>query len=117
MAQEKFGIENLKEATVFIINMVESVENRYDDGNFTLWDGLSLIPQASGVRKYINNASQIKKEFLDLSVAERNDLKNHVVNELDLDNDYAEMIIERSLNTLESIGNLIDAIKKDRDGK
>lgn len=117
MAQENFGIKKLKEATVFIINLTESVENRYDDGNFSLWDGITLIPQASNVRKYINNSEQIKKEFLDLDVNERNELKKHVVNELDLDDDYVESIIERSLNVLESIGNLIDIIKKDREGK
>lgn len=117
MSNEKFGIEKLKEALTFAINMTESIQNRFDDGSFSLWDGLSLVPMATNVRKYINNGSQIRKEFNDLSPQERKDLKIHIQNELDLEDDYIESIIERSLTLLESIGNLVDVINKERTGK
>ena len=115
MAKEReFGIANLKEAVTFAINMTESIQTRFSDGGFSLWDGLSLIPQASNVRRYVNNGDKIKREFFDLDSGERKELIDYVKEELDLTDDYVENIVGESLNLLEALSGLIVAINKDR---
>ena len=109
----KLGIENLKKAVIAAINLAEKIEKNYsDDGKISFVEALGIGASSFGdVLKVIRSGKQIKAEFLDLDSEEKTELINLVHNELDLENDKLEIIIEKSIDFLVGLEELISAIR------
>ncbi len=110
----KLGIENLKNAVVAAINLAEKVEKNYsDDGKLSFAEALGIGASSFGdILKVIRSGNQIKQEFLDLDSEEKAELIELVNSELDLENDKLELIIERSIDFLVGLEELINIIRK-----
>jgi len=111
--KEKLGIENLKIAIVAAIRLGEKIEKNYvDDGEISLSEALGIGASSFGdVLKVIKLGSEIKNEFNDLDNEEKLQLANLVKEELDLQNDKVENIIEKALDFLLGLNDLIESIK------
>lgn len=111
---EQLGIENLKVALIAAINLAEKIEDKYsDDGKISLSEALSVgVGSFTDVVKVVRSGKQIKAEFEDLSDDEKETLLLVVKEELDLDNDKIENIVEKSLEFLISLEELIAAMRE-----
>ena len=105
------GIDNLKKAIVAVINLGEKIEkNLSDDGKISLAEALGIGTSSFGdVVKIIKSGHEIKDEFLDLDDQEREELIDIVKEELDLENDKIENIIEKSVEFLVQLEELIQS--------
>lgn len=70
MAEEKFGIENLKKLVSFGVSIGKQISDDLKDGKFTLQEGLALLPQLMGIPDIINSKDAIIQEAKDLSIDE-----------------------------------------------
>lgn len=106
------GIENLKIAVVAVINLGEKIEkNLADDGKISLAEALSVGAGSFGdVIRLIKSGNAIKQEFIDLDDQERIELVDLVKEELDLNNDKVEIIIEKAVELLVNLEDLISTI-------
>lgn len=111
---EKLGIEKLKMALIAAIKLGEKIENKYaDDGKISLGEALSVGAGSFGdVVKVIKAGKQIKAEYLDLDDNERDELTALIKEELDLANDRVENIVEKAVDFLISLEELIESMKK-----
>ena len=104
-----YGIENLKIALGFAIGLGEKIEKALaDDGKITWNELFSFIPVLTGVPAVIKAAPQLLDEFKDLSEAEKAELHDWLVTELDLDNDKLEEYIEKGFELLLALSALIN---------
>ena len=108
---EKIGIENLKNVVTFSVNLGVEISKKLSDGKITFWEGLSLIPELKDLPGIISKASDIKAEFMGLDDSERDELLAFVKSEFDLTNNDAEVIIERSIETVTNIAMLVRDIQ------
>lgn len=107
-----FGIEKMKVVLMFIINLGERFEKitREDSpgGKKVTWGevlGSALL--LKDVPSLIKAIPELKAEFLDLDETEKQELKDYVKVELDLEDDAVEKMIEKAWNTLVSLSSLI----------
>jgi len=106
------GIEKLKEAATEITRFGERIEDITKDGKVTIAEGFSVaVATAPGAFSLIQDAKEIKAEYLDLDDAERDELVDHVVSELDLEADNIEAIAEAGFDVLLSLDALIGTIR------
>ncbi len=110
---KKLGIENLKVAIVSAINLGEKIEkNLADDGKISLAEALKIgAGSFGGVIKVIKSGNQIKAEVKDLDSSEIKELRDLIKEELDLENDKIEIVIEKSIDFLVGLEELIAVIK------
>jgi len=111
--KEQLGIENLKTAILAAIKLAEKIEKNYvDDGKISLSEALGIGASSfTDVLKVIRLGSQIKEEVLNLDVSEKIELIELIKKELDLQNDKVENIIEKALDFLLGLSDLIESIK------
>lgn len=107
------GISNLKIALVAVINLGEKIEKGLaDDGKISLAEALSIGASSFGdVVRFIKSGNAIKQEYTDLDDKERVELIDLVKEELDLENDKVEVIIEKAVELLVNLEDLISTIK------
>lgn len=112
--EEKLGIENLKLALIAAITLAEKVEEKFaDDGKISGLEALNVAVGSFGdVMRVIKSGTQIKGEYLDLDESERDELLSLVETELDLENDKIEVIVEKAIEFLFNLDELIQAIRK-----
>lgn len=109
---EKLGIENLKIAVFSVINLAEKIEDKHsDDGKISLMEALNVGTSSfTNVVKVIKSGKQLKAEFLDLDEFEKAELLELIKAELDLQNDKVENIVEKAIELLMNLEELISAI-------
>lgn len=110
---EKFGIENLKLLITFPIEIgnVAGTILEDSDKSWKRWlKFISLMPEAISLMKI--DWSKIKDEYLDLSDAEREELKELVKKKFDIHNDKIESVIENSFAILLDIEKAIHSAIK-----
>lgn len=110
----KLGVDNLKLALVAAINLAEKIEDKYsDDGKISLGEALSVgVGSFTDIVKVVKSGKQIKAEFIDLDDVEKEELIVLIKEELDLTNDKVELIVEKAVELLVSLDELIEAIKE-----
>lgn len=110
---EKLGIENLKVAVIAVITLAEKIEDKNaDDGKISLGEALSVgVGSFGDIVKVVKSGKQIKDEFIDLDLAEKEELLSLIKDELDLDNDKVEDIVEKAVELLIDLDELIAAIR------
>lgn len=74
MADEKFGIENLKKLVSFGVTIGKNISDDLQDDKFTLQEGLALLPQLMSIPDIINSKDAIISEAKDLSIDEVGEL-------------------------------------------
>jgi hypothetical protein len=70
MADEKFGIDNLKKVVSFGVTVGKQISDDLADDKFTLQEGLALLPQLMSIPDIINSKDAIINEAKDLSIDE-----------------------------------------------
>ena len=113
---ELYGIETIKKAAEVVIKLgMRTEEALSDDGKIKFLEGVGLaIGAFPGVLDVVQNASQLKLEYNDLSDDERDELVSHIILELDLDADNLEEIIESGFEVLISLEKLITKIRESK---
>ena len=110
---EKLGIDNLKKALIAAINLAKKIEKNYtDDGKISFVEVLGIGASSFGdILRVIKSGSEIKAEFINLDDNEKDELIQFVKDEFDLENDKIENIVEKSLEFLVGLDELIKSIK------
>jgi hypothetical protein len=108
-----FGIETIKKAIGAVIGFGVAIEKaQANDGKVTITEAVSMsiasIPDVFSIAK---NIGKLKDEYQDLTNAEREEIKDWVVTEFDIDNDYVEQKIEAAFEVAVSVEKFF-AIKK-----
>lgn len=106
MADEKFGIENLKAVLQFGLTLGKTLSTDLSDSNLTFPEILGLVAQLGQVSDFVKNKDAIIQEAKDLSVAEVAQLATLV--EGGITNEKIVGTIENALNILVGVKNLID---------
>jgi hypothetical protein len=110
------GIETLKEAAKAVISFGNKLEDALADGKLTFIEGITIaIGTAPDAFSLIQDAQELKAEFLDLDDAEMDALSEYVAVELDLDADKIELIVEKGFEFLISLYALVMAIRDARE--
>lgn len=112
--EQKYGIQQTKEALTFITSIAESVESSKMKGLGVITNGLmKILPE--GITA-IRGADQIPNELKDLDGDEAQALVDHIKRELDLEDDHAEGIVEDGITIVNSIYQLALKIKAGKKG-
>lgn len=110
MADEKLGVENLKKAVKFSIELGQQFEKSGKDG-WSWTDSFDFVDEAMALPGIAKAGSSIAAELKDLSNEERDELNAYVAEEFDLENDKVEGIVEDSLNIAFSIVSLVQKFR------
>lgn len=108
-------MEELKKALSKLISFGETLEGALKDNRITLMEGVSCSAGLGMAIFYtIQNREKIADQIKELQADPQKwePMKLHIAHELDLDNDRAEAIIERTLDLIVDVVAYIDAIKK-----
>lgn len=108
----KFGIENLKKAAKFGIELGEQTSEVLEDGKLKALEMLSFIDELMQLPGVVNAAADIKNEVMELDEADRAELNAYIQAEFDIPNDKLESMIEAGLNVVISLFILADHFKK-----
>jgi len=111
---EEYGVENIKKAFGLLIDLGMAAEDHLsDDGKIKLREVLdTLAAEAFDIVDVVRGAGQLKLELGEWSPEERTEVLAFVVARLDLDDDKAEAIIEKFLELIKLIGEVIGLIKE-----
>ena len=100
----EFGIEKLKDALLFTIELGEGIAERLeDDGKLSWSEILTLIPKLWPLVGIIRDGNEMVLEFKDLDDQEQAELTQYVESELDIPNEKLEKAIENGWNILVSL--------------
>ena len=105
------GIENLKKAVKFGIDLSKQIEVSGQDG-FDWKDSFSFFDELMQIPGIIASGDKIKAEFNDLQPEEKTELLNYFKTEFDLADDKLETIIESSLELVLQILTVITLFRK-----
>ncbi len=104
------GIENLKEAVLFGAQLGNGFEKALEDGKISFGEGFGLTLKMLKGFNVVEDREEILREFVDMDLAEKQELERFVADQLDLKNDHTEEIVEKSLTAVIGILDLIDTI-------
>lgn len=114
---EEFGIDNLKDICLTLAQVAIKLEEATDPESargekIALSEGVALlvflVPKAIS---YAGDAGKIKDEFLDLDSAELDELRIHIAEKLDLQNDKVEALVEAGIDWLDATYDLINTVR------
>ena len=100
---ENYGIENLKTASVKILNIVDSVNDNLKDGDFDFADIMALITQVPNMLFVVNHFDEIKQEVIDLSAEESAELCDYIREEVNFGEDD-ERLLDLIIASIDLIG-------------
>ena len=111
LAQETLGTEHLKQVISIGIGLGQSLSEKLEDGKLSLVEKFQLLGDFREGINLVKAAPKALEEFKDLDASERAALVSYFEKEFDLANDRVETIIEKSLNLVSALADLIEAIK------
>ena len=101
MAEEKFGIDGIKEILIAGFALAQTTTLALEDGFQAFQDILAVAPQAMNVSTVIKkDLAQAKEEYNDLSDDERNQIIEFVKEKFDIANDEVEAKVEQVFKLL-----------------
>ena len=111
---EKFGIEMIKKAIKFAMNLKMAItKSLEDDGKITGMEYWNIAMTMPGLIPIIKNIKEIEDEFYDLDDAETKELQEYFAEEFDIPNELIELRIEKAFNlVLALIDGVSDLIPK-----
>lgn len=110
MADEKFGIENIKKVVIFGATVGKSISDDLADNKITLQEVLALIPSLMSIPDLIANKQAIIDEAKDLSFDEIKEVVAAV--EGSITNENVVGTIEDALNFIIAGKNLVERFSK-----
>lgn len=106
------GIENLKKAVKFGIDLGEQFDKALADNKFQWTDSFGFFDELIQVPGLIKDGKVIVAELKDLDTVEKDELIVFIQEEFDIENDKAEAEIEAALKTVAGILELINLIRQ-----
>jgi len=114
MGQEKLGYEDVYDLVKLGLSLGQASEKALEDGKLSFSDGVYLVDVLKHVPAAINGIGNVSAELNDLSEDEKAELMKRAKEEFELDDDYAEEIVEESLSVGLSMAKLVAVILKGR---
>lgn len=108
----EYGIENLKQNLLRVVDTAKAVASAFDDGKITLFEGIALAPKAVKIWEIVKDYPDIKAEYLDLDEAEQAALIEWFAEEFDIENDAAEHAIEAAFSAVVELSDLVVTFSK-----
>lgn len=106
------GIENLKAVAKFGIELGEKAADALADGKITASEAFGFLPTLMAIPDILSRKDAIVAEFKDLSGDERYELNAFIQAEFDIANDALENKIEKGLNAVVAVLDLVSAFQK-----
>lgn len=108
---EKLGIDVTTKVIIFGIKLGEGIEKRLaDDGKISVWEGITLVPILKDVPGIVSTRKTLVAELKDLSSVELKQIQDLIAEELDLEADKIEVVVDKGINVVIAVRELIDAI-------
>jgi hypothetical protein len=104
------GIENLKKAVKFAIDLGEQFATSLADG-FQWTDSFSFVDELIQVPGLLKSGKDVVAELKDLDATERQELYDYIKEEFDIADDKVEDVVEQALATAVSVLLLVDKVK------
>jgi hypothetical protein len=102
------GIENLKKVSLAITNLIKAGMDSYaDDGKITWKDIGHFIKIAPSVISAIPALTQVKAELKDIKADQLVELKNSILPNIEIKNEYDKQFVDMSIDTLHLISKLV----------
>jgi hypothetical protein len=108
---ENLGIENLKKAVKFGIDMGEALDASMADGKFDLTDSANFFRPLMELPSVVAAGKLALPEFKDMDALEAKELSDYVATELNITNDKVEMVIEKSFAVVVAMYEIYTSVK------
>lgn len=105
------GIEKLKTALAFALNLTEEIQKAGQDG-FTWTDAFGFVDDILKVPGLIASGDQILAELKDLTMEEKEELAAYLAAEFDIPNDRVEAMVEDALKLALTVVALVNQWKE-----
>jgi len=92
------GIKETKELIKFASDLGEGIGKSLEDNKWTIGDIYNFVPAAQSAFAGIGGVDQVLEELKDLDEAEKEELKDYVVEEFDIPQDEAEEYVEKAIS-------------------
>lgn len=106
------GISQLKTVAKFGIDLGEQASSALADNKISAQEAFGFLPVLMGIPGIIQQKDQIVAEFKDLDNVERLELNQYIHQEFDIANDELENKIEKGLNAVVAVLDLVSAFQK-----
>jgi len=103
-------MDNLKNAISKVVTVVEKTDDAFEDGQFTVIEGIGIGVNLVPFIGVFKNWKAIKEEYLALTAADRAELSAWFASEFDLRNKNVEAIIELVFGALIQMGEAFEML-------
>ena len=110
MEEQKFGIENLKKIVAFGCDLTKQINQSLEDG-WQWTDAISFVDEIATIPGVVKSIPAVKQELSELSLAEREELLNYIVEKFDIPNDKVEAFVEHAVAIAISMVALVEEWK------
>jgi len=110
---KKHGVEKIKKALGFIIELGDNVSKALKDGKYSFAEIFGTALVAKEVVPIIKESKELYAELKDLDLEEKHDIEKWAKNKFDIPNDKLEKKIEKGFNVLISIADFGGTFAKD----
>ena len=110
MEEQKFGIENLKKIVAFGCDLTRQINQSLEDG-WQWTDAFSCVDEIATIPGVVKSIPAVKQELSELSLAEREELLNYIVEKFDIPNDKVEAFVEHAVAIAISMVALVEEWK------
>lgn len=94
---EQYSLKETKEMLDFVLEMAEVSEKVFVDGKFEMSKLALFMGPLMMIQPALDNVADVEKELRDMDDEERAELVAYIQEKVDLEDDKAEMILERAL--------------------
>jgi hypothetical protein len=108
---ELYGINNLTVLVMFVVNLVESLNEKLKDGKLNLGEYIGLLFDLKTLPDIWKYRKEIRLQIKDLSTEEAKQLILSIENEFSVPNEKAVKIVHLSLYILNDLLSIVDVIK------
>lgn len=105
------GIDETMDVVDAAVSLANAIIDSYSDGKLTVSDIFNFIKPFTKLPKAISGIDQVPYELDDLQEAELNQLIEFVQNELEVDDLRAKLIVQKSLEAIYSLYELLKVIR------
>lgn len=107
----EFGTDETKDVVLFGCSLANAVIAALKDGKIAITDFPDFLPPIMKIPAALSGIGKVPQELNDLSQIEKDELIQLVKDNLQVDDAKAELVIEKSINTLYSIYDLVKTVQ------
>lgn len=104
----KVGIQNIKEAVLFVCKFTEGLVKTLEDGKFKITELVNFAGAARVAPAAIKDLKELPVEYADMDDAEKAELHEYVKAEFDLPDDKVEAFVEKAIKLGHDLADLIE---------